>query len=267
MAANRGDALHRVGRSREGLAAVISPRPTSPQARAPRAGWRCSRREIEFGAGGVGRRRGAPAAPWPARPARRSATSTSRRAGLLLGRGDTRAARPLLEEPARSLADVARAAVPGRLRRAARRARAAARATSTPPARSSRTRSTGSSSAARTASASPRSPAPACASRPTPPQRARDLGDAAAERRRRPRAEMLDARVQAAAEDLDLPVHGAHAASPAADARPRRGRGRPGALRRRRGRLGRARAPVPRRAGPLRRGRGAPARRATATPP
>jgi DNA-binding NarL/FixJ family response regulator len=48
-------------------------------------------------------------------------------------------------------------------------------------------------------------------------ERARDLGDAEAERGAVLRAEMMQARVQAAADDLDLPVLSAHAASAAAD--------------------------------------------------
>ena len=98
-------------------------------------------------------------------------------------------------------------------------------------------------------------------------ERARDLGDEEAERGARMRAEMMDARVQAAAEDLDLPVTAAHAACVRRRRRARRGRARPGALRRRGGGLERrSSGPYPAAHRPLRRGRGAPARPATARP-
>jgi len=48
-------------------------------------------------------------------------------------------------------------------------------------------------------------------------ERARDLGDEEAERGAKLRAEIMQSRVQAAADDLDLPVPSAHAASAAAD--------------------------------------------------
>ncbi len=64
VAANLADALHRAGRSREGLAAVIAAEAgLGRRARAPRAGSAMQRAEIEFELGRLGRRRGAPAAP------------------------------------------------------------------------------------------------------------------------------------------------------------------------------------------------------------
>ena len=216
VAANRGDALHRAGRSREGLAAVIDAEAALPQgSRAWR--WLAMQRvEIEFGLG-----------EWAAAeshlPHRGRLTGTTlacfnlTRAGLLLGRGDTRAARPLLEETARILAlslEPQYLAGCGALRGELERREGhldAARAVVEEAIDRIEFCSEDGERLAEVACVGVRVEADAA-------ERARDLGDGEAERGARLRAEMMDARVQAAAEDLDLPVPAAHAANAAAEA-------------------------------------------------
>ena len=164
----------------------------------------------------MGRRRGAPAAP---RPPHRDDPRLLQpdAAGLLLGRGDTRAARPLLEETARILAlslEPQYLAGCGALRGELERREgdlAAARAVVEEAIDRIEFCSEDGERLAEVACVGVRVEADTA-------ERARDLGDEEEERGARMRAEMMDARVQAAAEDLDLPVPAAHAASAAADA-------------------------------------------------
>jgi DNA-binding CsgD family transcriptional regulator/tetratricopeptide (TPR) repeat protein len=216
VAANRGDALHRAGRSREGLAAVIAAEADLPQGSRAARWLAMQRAEIEFGLG-----------EWDAAeahlPHRGRLTGTTlayfnlTRAGLLLGRGDTRAARPLLEETARILAlslEPQYLAGCGALRGELERREGkldAARAVVEEAIDRIEFCSEDGERLAEVACVGVRVEADTA-------ERARDLGDAEAERGARLRAEMMDARVQAAAEDLDLPVTAAHAASAAADA-------------------------------------------------
>jgi DNA-binding NarL/FixJ family response regulator len=215
VAANRGDALHRAGRSREGLDAVIAAQQDVPEGSRAARWLAMQRAEIEFGLG-----------EWDAAeahlPHRGRLTGTTlayfnvTRASLLLGRGDTRAARPLLEESARILA---LSLEPQFLAGCgARRAELewregnldAARAVVEEAIDRIEFCSEDGERLAEVACAGVRVEADAA-------ERARDLGDAEAERGAVLRAEMMQARVQAAADDLDLPVPSAHAASAAAD--------------------------------------------------
>jgi DNA-binding CsgD family transcriptional regulator len=216
VAANRGDALHRAGRSREGLAAVIAAETDLPQGSRAARWLAMQRAEIEFWLG-----------EWDAAeahlPHRGRLTGTTlayfnlTRAGLLLGRGETRAARPLLEETARILAlslEPQYLAGCGALRGELERREGnldAARAVVEETIDRIEFCSEDGERLAEVACVGVRVEADAA-------ERARDLGDAEAERGARMRAEMMDARVQAAAEDLDLPVPAAHAACAAADA-------------------------------------------------
>ena len=214
--ANRADALHRAGRSREGLAAAIAAEAELP-AGSRAARWLAMQRaEIEFSLG-----------DWDAAeahlPHRGRLTGTTlayfnlTRAGLLLGRGDTRAARPLLEETARILAmslEPQYLAGSGALRGELARREGdpdAARAIVEDAVDRIEFCSEDGERLAEVACVGVRVEADAA-------ERARDLGDAEAERAAMLRAEMMQARVQAAADDLDLPVPSAHAASAAADA-------------------------------------------------
>ena len=195
-----------------------------------------------------------------ASPARRWPTSTSRAPGLLLGRGDTRAARPLLEETARILAlslEPQYLAGSGALRGELERREGdldAARAVVEEAIDRIEFCSEDGERLAEVACVGVRVEADAA-------ERARDLGDEEAERGARLRAEMMHARVQAAADDLDLPVPSAHAASAAADAARAAGEADPALYAAAAEAWERARAPVPRRAVPASPGRGAPARR------
>ena len=216
VAANRGDALYRAGRSREGLAAVIAAEADLPQGSRAARWLAMQRAEIEFGLG-----------EWDAAeahlPHRGRLTGTTlayfnlTRAALLLGRGDTRAARPLLEEAARILAlslEPQYLAGCGALRGELERREgdlAAARAVVEDAIDRIEFCSEDGERLAEVACVGVRVEADTA-------ERARDLGDEEDERGARLRAEMMDARVQAAAEDLDLPVPAAHAASSAADA-------------------------------------------------
>jgi DNA-binding CsgD family transcriptional regulator/tetratricopeptide (TPR) repeat protein len=215
-AANRGDALHRSGRSREGLAAVIAAEDGVPDGSRAKRWLAMQRAEIEFGLG-----------EWDAAeahlPHRGRLTGTTlayfnlTRAGLLLARGDTRAARPLLEESARILAlslEPQFLAGCGALRGELERREGhldAARAVVEEAIDRIEFCSEDGERLAEVACMGVRVEADAA-------ERARDLGDGDAEKGARMRAEMMQARVQAAAEDLDLPVPSAHAASAAADA-------------------------------------------------
>ncbi len=215
VAANRGDALHRSGRSREGLKAVIAAQAGVPDGSRAARWLAMQRAEIEFGLG-----------EWDTAeahlPHRGRLTGTTlayfnlTRASLLLGRGDTRAARPLLEETARILAlslEPQYLAGSGALRGELERREGdlvAARAVVEDAIDRIEFCSEDGERLAEVACVGVRVEADAA-------ERARDLGDEEAERGARLRAEMMQARVQAAAEDLDLPVPSAHAASAAAD--------------------------------------------------
>ena len=259
MEANRADALHRAGRSREGLAAAIAAEADLP-AGSRAARWLAMQRaEIEFSLG-----------DWDAAeahlPHRGRLTGTTlayfnlTRAGLLLGRGDTRAARPLLEETARILAmslEPQYLAGSGALRGELERREGdldAARAVVEEAIDRIEFCSEDGERLAEVACMGVRVEADAA-------ERARDLGDAEAERGARLRAEMMQARVQAAADDLDLPVPSAHAASAAADAARAAGEADPALYAAAAEAWAAPGAPVPRRLRALRRGRGAPARR------
>ena len=226
VAANRGDALHRSGRSREGLEAVIAAQAGVPEGSRAARWLAMQRAEIEFGLG-----------EWDTAeahlPHRGRLTGTTlayfnlTRAGLLLGRGDTRAARPLLEETARILAlslEPQYLAGSGALRGELERREGdleAARAVVEDAIDRIEFCSEDGERLAEVACVGVRVEADAA-------ERARDLGDEEAERGARLRAEMMQARVQAAAEDLDLPVPSAHAASAAADAARAAGEADPG---------------------------------------
>ena len=245
MDANRADALHRAGRSREGLAVAIAAEADLP-AGSRAARWLAMQRaEIEFALG-----------EWDAAeahlPHRGRLTGTTlayfnlTRAGLLLGRGDTRAARPLLEETARILAlslEPQYLAGSGALRGELERREGdldAARAVVEEAIDRIEFCSEDGERLAEVACVGVRVEADAA-------ERARDLGDEEAERGARLRAEMMR---RARAGRRRRP-------RPAGPVRPRRQRrrgrrarrrrGRPGALRRRGRGVGGARAPVPRR--------------------
>jgi DNA-binding CsgD family transcriptional regulator len=225
VAANRGDALHRAGRSREGLAAVIAAMDGVPDGSRAKRWLAMQRAEIEFGLG-----------EWDLAeahlPHRGRLTGTTlayfnlTRAGLLLGRGDTRAARPLLEETAKILAlslEPQFLAGCGSLRGELERREGyldAARAVVEEAIDRIEFCSEDGERLAEVACVGVRVEADAA-------ERARDLGDADAEKGARMRAEMMQARVQAAADDLDLPVPSAHAAGAAADAARAAGRSDP----------------------------------------
>jgi DNA-binding CsgD family transcriptional regulator len=213
--ANRADALHRAGRSREGLAAAIAAEADLP-AGSRAARWLAMQRaEIEFSLG-----------DWDAAeahlPHRGRLTGTTlayfnlTRAGMLLGRGDTRAARPLLEETARILVmslEPQYLAGCGAMRGELERREGdldTARAVIEDAIDRIEFCSEDGERLAEVACMGVRVEADAA-------ERARDLGDEEAERGARLRAEMMQARVQAAADDLGLPVLVAHAASAAAD--------------------------------------------------
>jgi len=216
VTANLADALHRAGRSREGLAAAISAQADLP-AGSRAARWLAMQRaEIEFGLG-----------EWAAAeahmPQRGHLTGTTlayfniTSAGLLLGRGDTAAARPLLEETAPLLAQSLEPqyiAGCGALRAELERREGdlrAARAVVEETIDRIEFCSEDGERLAEVARAGVAIEADAA-------QRARDLGDAAAERDARLRADLMDMRVQAVAEDLDRAVTHAHAASARAEA-------------------------------------------------
>jgi DNA-binding NarL/FixJ family response regulator/tetratricopeptide (TPR) repeat protein len=213
--ANRADALHRAGRSREGLAAAIAAEADLPPGSRAARWLAMQRAEIEFSLG-----------DWDAAeahlPHRGRLTGTTlayfnhTRAAMLLGRGDTRAARPLLEETARILTmslEPQYLAAGGALRGELERREGdleAARAVVEDAIDRIEFCSEDGERLAEVACMGVRVEADAA-------ERARDLGDGEAERGARLRAEMMQSRVQAAAEDLDLPVPSAHAASAAAD--------------------------------------------------
>jgi len=213
--ANRADALHRAGRSREGLAFAIASEADLP-AGSRAARWLAMQRaEIEFSLG-----------EWDTAeahlPHRGRLTGTTlayfnlTRAGLLLARGDTRAARPLLEETARILAmslEPQYLAGCGALRGELERREGdldAARAVVEEAIDRIEFCSEDGERLAEVACVGVRVEADTA-------ERARDLGDEEAERGAKLRAEIMQSRVQAAADDLDLPVPSAHAASAAAD--------------------------------------------------
>ena len=214
--ANRADALHRAGRSREALAAVAKAEPGLP-AGSRAARWLAMQRaEIEFGIG-----------EWAAAeahmPQRGRLTGTTlayfniTRAGLLLGRGDTAAARPLLEETAKLLVhslEPQYLAGCGSLRAELERREgrlAEARAVVEDALDRIEFCSEDGERLAEVACAGLIVEADAA-------ERARDLGDEEAERTARLVAEMMNARVQAAAEDLERAVPLAHAAHARAEA-------------------------------------------------
>ena len=245
MAANRADALHRAGRSREGLASAIAAEADLP-AGSRAARWLAMQRaEIEFGLG-----------EWDAAeahlPHRGRLTGTTlayfnlTRAGLLLGRGDTRAARPLLEETARILAlslEPQYLAGCGALRGELERREGdldAARAVVEEAIDRIEFCSEDGERLAEVACVGVRVEADAA-------ERARDLGDEEAERGARLRAEMMRCARAGRRRGPRPAGPGRPRRQRRRRRRARRRRGRPGALRRRGRGVGGARAPVPRR--------------------
>jgi DNA-binding CsgD family transcriptional regulator len=215
VGANLADALHRSGRSREALATAIAAFEELPRGSRAAHWLAMERAEIEFGLG-----------EWQAAeehlPQRGRITGTTLanahivRAGLLLGQGDTAAARPLLEECARILAHSLEpqflagcGALRGELER-----RVGALDTARAVVEEAIDRieycSEDGERLAEVACVGVVIEADAA-------ERARDLGDDAAERRARLSADMMNARVQAAAEDLDRAVTDAHAANARAE--------------------------------------------------
>ena len=215
VAANLADALHRAGRSREGLAAAVGAEDDIPTGSRAARWLAMQRAEIEFGLG-------AWAAAESHLPHRGRLTGTTRayhnitRASLLLGRGDTRAARPLLEETAQLLAlslEPQYLASCGALRGEMERRDgnlAKARAVVEEAIDRIEFCSEDGERLAEVACVGVLVEADAA-------ERARDLGDAEAERTARMGADMMNLRVQAAAEDLDRSVTRAHAASARAE--------------------------------------------------
>jgi DNA-binding CsgD family transcriptional regulator/tetratricopeptide (TPR) repeat protein len=212
---NTADALNRAGRGREGLAiAIAAEADLPPGSRA--AHWLAMQRaEIEFSLG-----------EWEAAeshlPQRGRITGTTLananivRAGLLLGHGDTAAARPLLEEAARVLAHSLEpqflagcGALRGELERRVG-ALDTARAVIEEAIDRIEYCSEDGERLAEVACVGVAVEADAA-------ERARDLGDEEAERGARLRADMMNARVQAAAQDLDRRVTSAHAATARAE--------------------------------------------------
>ncbi len=259
MEANRADALHRAGRSREGLAFAIASEADLP-AGSRAARWLAMQRaEIEFSLG-----------EWDTAeahlPHRGRLTGTTlayfnlTRAGLLLARGDTRAARPLLEETARILAlslEPQYLAGSGALRGELERREGdldAARAVVEEAIDRIEFCSEDGERLAEVACVGVRVEADTA-------ERARDLGDEEAERGARLRAEIMQSRVQAAADDLDLPVPSAHAASAAADVARAAGEADPALYAAAAEAWEALERPYPAAQSPLRPGRGAPARR------
>jgi DNA-binding CsgD family transcriptional regulator len=214
VAANLADALHRAGRSREGLEVLNASYDLPAGSRAAR--WLAMQRaEIELS---LGDWRSAEAHL----PQRGRLTGTTRayfnitRATLLLCRGDTAAARPLLEETAQLLMlslEPQYLAPCGALRGELER-----REGNLPKARAIVEEavdriefcSEDGERLAQVACVGVQVEADAA-------ERARDLGDAEAERTARMSADMMNLRVQAAAEDVDRAVPRAHAANARAE--------------------------------------------------
>ena len=221
VAANLGDSLHRAGRSHEGLAAVVAVEADLP-AGSRAARWLAMQRaEIEFGLG-----------EWAAAeahlPRRGHLTGTTlayfniTRAGLLLARGDTAAARPLLEETARLLAlslEPQFLAGCGALRAELERREGDLPAARTVVEAAIDRIEFCSEDGERLAEVA----RVGVAVEADAAERASDLGDDAAGRDARLRAELMDLRVQAAAEDSERAVTHAHAASARAEAARARG--------------------------------------------
>ena len=209
------DALHRAGRSREGLERAITGLTDLPPGSRAAHWLALERAEIEFDLG-----------EWDAAeehlPQRGRITGTTLanasivRAGMMLGRGDTAAARPLLEETARILTHSLEPqflAGCGALRSELERREGAldtARAVVEEAIDRIEFCCEDGERLAEVARVGVGVEADAA-------ERARDLGDEEAERGARLRAEMMDARVQAAAEDLDRVVTDAHAANSRAE--------------------------------------------------
>ncbi len=215
VCANYADALHRAGRSREGLERAITGMTDLPPGSRAAHWLALERAEIEFNLG-----------EWDAAeehlPQRGRITGTTLanasivRAGMMLGRGATAAARPLLEETARILTHSLEPqflAGCGALRSELERRDGAldtARAVVEEAIDRIEYCSEDGERLAEVARVGVGVEADAA-------ERARDLGDEEAERGARLRAEMMDARVQAAAEDLDRVVTDAHAANSRAE--------------------------------------------------
>jgi DNA-binding CsgD family transcriptional regulator len=215
VAANLADALHRAGHSRDGLKAVLGAADELPAGSRAARWLSMQRAEIEFGLG-----------DWAAAeshlPHRGRLTGTTRayhnitRASLLLGRGDTKAARPLLEESAQMLAlslEPQYLAGCGALRGELERREGnldKARAVVEDAIDRIEFCSEDGERLAEVACVGVVIEADAA-------ERARDLGDAEAERIARMQADMMNMRVQAAAEDIHRPVTKAHAVTAAAE--------------------------------------------------
>ncbi len=212
---NLADALHRAGRSREGLTVAIEAEGAVPQGSRAENWLKLQRAEIELALG-----------EWDAAealmPDRRRFTGTTLananilRSSLLLGRGDTRGARPLLEEAASLLAQSLEPqylAGCGSQRAELERREGnlkAARAVVEEAIDRIEFCSEDGERLAEVAKVGVSVEADAA-------ERARDLGDTEEERACRLRADMMNMRVQAAAEDVDRVVTRAHAASAAAE--------------------------------------------------
>ena len=210
VAANLADALHRAGRSREGLEAAIGAEKGLPSGSRAARWLAMQRAEIEFGLG-----------EWRQAethlPHRGRLTGTTRayhnviRAALLLGRGDTAAARPILEETAQLLTlslEPQYLSACGALRAELERREgnvAKARAIVEEAIDRIEFCSEDGERLADVACVGVVVEADAA-------ERARDLGDDEQERMACLSAEMMNARVQAAAEDVDRSVTLAHAA-------------------------------------------------------
>ena len=212
---NLADALHRAGRSREGLQVAIDGAEHVPSRSRAEAWFGLLRAEIETALG-----------HWDEAerhiPMRGRLTGTTLanadilRSSILLGRGDTAAARPLLEEAASLLAQSLEPqylAGCGSQRAELERREGnvkAARAVVEEAIDRIEFCSEDGERLAEVAKVGVAVEADAA-------ERARDLGDTEEERACRLRADMMNMRVQAAAEDVDRAVTRAHAASAAAE--------------------------------------------------
>ena len=215
VCSNLADSLHRAGRSREGLKVAIEAEGQVPEGSRAENWLMLQRAEIELALG-----------DWEAAeahmPDRRRFTGTALanadilRSSLLLARGDTKAARPLLEEAAGLLAlslEPQYLAGCGSQRAELERREGdlkTARAVVEEAIDRIEFCSEDGERLAEVAKVGVIVEADAA-------ERARDLGDAEEERACRLRADMMNMRVQAAAEDVDRAVTRAHAASAAAE--------------------------------------------------
>jgi DNA-binding CsgD family transcriptional regulator len=227
VSANLADALHRAGRSREGLAVAVEACETVPSDSRAWRWLRAVRAEIELALG-----RWDEAESHIPMPGRLTGTTLANanilRSSLLLGRGDAAAARPLLEEAAglleQSLEPQYLAGCGSQRAELERREGdlEAARAVVEDAIDRIEFCSEDGERLAEVAKLGVAVEADAA-------ERARDLGDTDEERACRLRADMMNLRVQAAAEDVDRAVTRAHAATAAAELTRVEGEADPGA--------------------------------------